>query len=69
MLPGGGAAPAWQAQDLHPAGAVGNAAAGTAEDGNRMLDFAAERIAALIEEIRRFDAEAWVGREPDPDAP
>ncbi len=69
LLPGGGAAPAWQAQDLHPAGAVGDAAAATAEDGNRMLDFAADRIGALIEEIRRFDAEAWVGREPDADAP
>lgn len=69
MLPGGGAAPAWQAQDLHPAGAVGDAAAATAEDGERMLDFAAHRIAALIEEVRRFDADAWVGKEPDPDAP
>lgn len=69
LLPGGGAAPAWQAQDLHPAGAVGNAAAATAEDGARLLDFAAERIAALVEEVRRFDAAAWVGKEPDPDAP
>jgi creatinine amidohydrolase len=68
LLPGGGAAPAWQAQDLNPAGAVGNSALATPEDGEAMLDFAADRIAALIEEVRRFDAAAWVGREPDPHA-
>ncbi|MCS6890811.1 MAG: creatininase family protein [Rhodovarius sp.] len=68
LIPGGGAAIAWQAQDLHPAGAVGDASRATAADGEAILDLAARRILALLQEVRRFDAAAWVGRTPDPDA-
>lgn len=60
----GGAALAWQAQDLNPAGAVGDATLATAADGERILDFAATKIAALLDEVRRFDAAGWVGKTP-----
>lgn len=68
LVPGGGAALAWQAQDLNAAGAAGDATRASAADGEAILDFAATRIAALLEEVRRFDAAGWVARAPDPDA-
>jgi hypothetical protein len=40
----------------------------TAADGDAILDFAADKIAALLDEVRRFDAAGWVARAPDPDA-
>lgn len=52
------AAPArigWQAQDLHPSGAVGNAARATAERGRLILDHQARLFVALLEEVARFD--------------
>ncbi|MCX7373310.1 MAG: creatininase family protein [Alphaproteobacteria bacterium] len=64
----GGAALAWQAQDLNAAGAAGDASLATAADGDAILDFAADKIAALLDEVRRFDAAGWVARAPDPDA-
>ncbi|MFZ4406985.1 MAG: creatininase family protein [Paracraurococcus sp.] len=58
----------WETQDLHPSGALGDAGRATAEDGGRILDFAAQRLAALLEEVHRFDLEAWLAKTPDPDA-
>ena len=52
LSPLGPAALAWQAEDLNPAGAAGNAAAGDAERGRRVVDFVAERI---VEVWREFD--------------
>jgi creatinine amidohydrolase len=51
---GPGARIGWQAQDLNPAGAVGNAAAATAETGQRIVDHAARAIAQLLEDVHRF---------------
>ncbi len=51
---GGGAGYAWQAQDLHPSGAAGNAAAADAERGRRVVQSKAEGVAALIAEVARF---------------
>lgn len=65
LAPGSGAAPAWQAQDLHPAGAVGDAAAATAEAGAALLDHAAAQVAALLEAVRRCDIAAWLGKTPE----
>ena len=42
---------AWQTQDLHPSGAVGNAAAATAENGHAVLDAAGRALARLLTEI------------------
>lgn len=42
---------AWQTQDLNPSGAVGNAAAATAENGAAVLDAAGRALAQLLGEI------------------
>ncbi len=55
----------WQAQDLHPAGAVGNAARATAGDGEKFLAFSGQKIADLIRDISRFDRAAWVNNQRD----
>ena len=44
----------WQAQDLNPAGAVGDAAAATPETGERIIDHLAHRLAELIEDVHRL---------------
>ena len=41
----------WQAQDLHPAGAAGNAAAATAEKGRAFIDHAARELVVLLQEV------------------
>ena len=41
----------WQMQDYNPAGAVGNAAAATADKGRAVLDAAGRALAALLAEI------------------
>lgn len=42
---------AWQTQDYNPAGAVGNAAAATAEKGRAVLDAAGRSLAQLVAEM------------------
>lgn len=42
---------AWQTQDLNPTGAVGNAAAATADNGAALLDAAGRALARLLAEI------------------
>jgi creatinine amidohydrolase len=44
----------WQMQDYNPAGAVGNAAAATAEQGRAVLDAAGRALATLLGEIDRL---------------
>jgi len=48
---GAGGKLGWQAQDMHPAGACGNAAAATAEKGHAFVDHAARQVAQLLQEI------------------
>ncbi len=48
---------AWQAQDLNPSGAVGDARLGTAEMGRKLVDGAAERLVRLVDELARLPAE------------
>ena len=45
----------WMAQDLNPSGAVGNAAAATAADGEAALAHGARAFVALLAEVERFD--------------
>lgn len=52
--------PGWQAQDLHPAGAVGNAATATPAMGQALLDHAAARLADLFTQLAAFDVAAWL---------
>jgi creatinine amidohydrolase len=60
LAPHGGTGFGWQTQDLHPAGAVGDARLGDAALGARIVDQAAEALATLVAEIRRFDVAAWM---------
>ena len=41
----------WQMQDYHRAGAVGNAAAATADKGRTVVEAAAEQLVALLQEL------------------
>lgn len=51
-----GASPfGWMTQDLHPSGAVGNAARASAETGRIIVDRAGAALAELLAEVRRFD--------------
>lgn len=52
----------WQMQDYHPAGAVGNAAAATAEKGRALIDAAAQSLADLLAEISELPLEQALGQ-------
>lgn len=60
LHPQAGASLSWQAQDLNPAGAVGDAAGATAEAGAALLDHAAQRLATLLQQVSAFDVDAWL---------
>jgi creatinine amidohydrolase len=59
---------AWAAQDLHPAGAAGNASLATTEKGQEVIDHAARQIVTLLEEVDRMPLD-HLDRRPDLDAP
>ena len=46
---------AWQAQDLHPSGAVGNATLASAEKGEALLEHGARRFIELLDDVDKFD--------------
>jgi creatinine amidohydrolase len=46
---------AWQAQDLHPSGAVGDATIASAEKGEILLDHGARAFCELLADIDKFD--------------
>jgi creatinine amidohydrolase len=46
---------AWQAQDLHVSGAVGDATLATAEKGRHLLDSGAQAFCELLADVDRFD--------------
>jgi creatinine amidohydrolase len=48
----------WQTQDLHPAGACGNALDADAERGRLTIEHAAERFIELLREVERFPLSA-----------
>jgi len=52
----------WQMQDYHPAGAVGNAAAATAENGRALVEAAGRALARLLAEIDRLPPDTLSGR-------
>jgi len=53
-LDGQPARPAWLIEDLHPDGAAGNAAAASAQEGEMMLDAAAQGFAAFLTGFARL---------------
>jgi creatinine amidohydrolase len=57
---------AWQAEDLHPSGAIGDATQASAEKGQRLLDDGARAFCELLAEVDQFDLAALANR-PMPD--
>lgn len=55
----------WAIEDYNPAGAVGNAAAATAERGAAMVASSARGLAKLLGEIHALPPQAW-GQTPTP---
>jgi creatinine amidohydrolase len=53
---GGSASIAWQTQDLHAAGACGDATRADADLGRLLVDRAASALATLVAEVSRFKA-------------
>jgi len=58
LVPEGRVGFGWQTQDLHPAGACGNALDADAERGRAMIDHAAGRLVEVLREIERFPLSA-----------
>ncbi len=48
---------AWQAQDLNPCGAVGDATKATADKGRQLIDHGARAFCELLADVDRFDIE------------
>jgi creatinine amidohydrolase len=46
---------AWQAQDLHPSGAAGDATQASAAKGELLLDHGARAFCELLSEVDNFD--------------
>jgi creatinine amidohydrolase len=64
LTPEGGIGFGWETQDLHAAGALGDASAATAARGAAILEHQAARFATLLEEVRRFDLGNWMRAAP-----
>ena len=50
---------AWQAQDLHESGAVGDATNASAEKGEQLLDHGARAFCELLDDVDKFDPELF----------
>jgi creatinine amidohydrolase len=50
---------AWQAQDLHPSGAAGDATQASAEKGEALLDHGARAFCELLDDVDKFDPEIF----------
>jgi creatinine amidohydrolase len=57
---------AWQTQDLHASGAVGDAAIATAETGEILLDHGARAFCELLTEVDKFDVKGLLGAPAPP---
>jgi creatinine amidohydrolase len=53
---------AWQAQDLHPSGAAGDATQASAEKGLRLLDHGARAFGELLADVDKFDPQTLTSR-------
>jgi creatinine amidohydrolase len=53
---------AWQVQDLHPSGAVGDARLGSAGKGERLIEQGATAFCELLAEVERFDLQRLANR-------
>src|SRR5689334_12298159 len=53
---------AWQTQDLHPSGAVGDATQGSAEKGERLIEHGARAFVELLQDVDKFDVNVLSSR-------
>ena len=53
---------AWQAQDLHGSGAVGDATLASAEKGEQLIEHGARAFCELLEDVDKFDLKALSAR-------
>ena len=53
---------AWQAQDLHPSGAAGDATKATPEKGERLIEHGARAFIELLEDVDKFDVSLLLHR-------
>jgi len=58
LTPEGGVGFGWQAQDLHPAGVTGNAAAADAARGEEQVERAARALVSLVGEVAQYPLSA-----------
>ncbi len=49
---------AWQAQDIHPSGAIGDTTQASAEKGEQLLDHGARGFIELLQDVDKFDVKA-----------
>lgn len=66
LVPEGAVGFGWETQDLHPAGALGNASIATAEAGQAFVTHAAGRLATLLQEVHDLDLDEWLQSTPQP---
>jgi creatinine amidohydrolase len=52
---------AWQAQDLNPSGAIGDATKATAEKGEALIEHGARAFCELLADVDRFDPSVFRG--------
>ncbi len=57
---------AWQTQDLHESGAVGDATKASAEKGEQLLDHGARAFCELLDDVDKFDAELFRRNRTEP---
>jgi creatinine amidohydrolase len=55
LMPEGAVGFGWMSEDLNPAGALGDASAGTADFGAQIVEEVAQRLAVLVTEMREID--------------
>jgi creatinine amidohydrolase len=55
---------AWQAEDLHPSGAIGDATKASADKGRRLVENGARAFCELLADVDRFD-HSRLGNQPD----
>ena len=53
---------AWQTQDLHPSGAVGDATQATPEKGEQLIEHGARAFCELLADVDNFDVKQLSGR-------
>ena len=52
---------AWQAQDLNPSGAIGDATKASADKGEQLLEHGARAFCELLADVDRFDPGVFAG--------